>query len=411
MSNFTRKLQSRPGAEPHLIESESHEYVMARTASGKPVNRKPHATASVIENTRELEFTASQSTANAFASAGSGFDIRIPAGSGHIITGHVLRLGITNNTGAACTLIPADLLIDRIEVWGNNANLLVQTLYGDAMWADNDLMSKEQWSLNAAVSNTTNAWGAGASIANGAQVTYYLPFSSALSVGGVFLGGLKGDLFIRVFFRTGSATICEAGAAPTLSSLSCILQTRELSPSKLAKMQRAYASGVFDHPYLSQINQSVSQTFNASTQYDQVLSGVTGMVSHAWIMLRASTLAAGLRTFASTIDSYNLLDESGNSITGLSIIPAAYGRYVKAAEWFPGDMGISLPILSWSHNQHPTLSMETGANYGFHAYDSKEILRLTTSAAHANAVYELRMIAYIYRLLRVNAGQLEVYSS
>jgi hypothetical protein len=324
----------------------------------------------------------------------------------------MLKQVVTNSTGGAVTLVPAPLLIDRIEVLFNDGSLLGQAITGDRIWIDYATISPERWAGIAAVANTTSIWGAGASLANGASITYYVPFNCILSQAELFIGGLSGDVVVRVFPNAGVSKILESGSAvPTLSNMSLILKTKVVPAFKFAQKRAQYQAGIHDYPFLNQLNQQVTQTFNSSSTYDQVLGGIMGLVSHMFITLRSSTLAAGMRTYATTIDSFNLLDDSGQSMTGLQAIPVALNRYVDFCELFPGTLASNHAVLHYAHSEYPILSETTGSNWGCYSYCGKEQLRITTSSGHSNGTFTLDVIAFVHAMLRIEKGVVSVFKS
>src|ERR1700679_164786 len=45
-----------------------------------------------------------------------------------------LKLNITNSTGASCTLVPSQFLLQYIQVFGANGNVLLLQMYGTELW-------------------------------------------------------------------------------------------------------------------------------------------------------------------------------------------------------------------------------------------------------------------------------------
>lgn len=256
------------------------------------------------------------------------------------------------------------------------------------------------------VSNTNPA------LANGAATTLYIPFDSVFSTGNVFMGGLAGDVIFRVFLAGGTTKVLDSGAAvPSLQNLSLVMRTTEIPMSRYNAMRQKHLSEVHDHSFLVSVPQSISQTFNSSTKYTQVLSGITHLISHLFITLRSNvSTGLGQRTYTSTVDSFNLLDESGNTLTGLSVIPRTYNLLVQYPDYFPSTLTHNATVLTFSHSKHCTQAAKSGSNFGPFSYNGKQQLELTTSSTHTNGSYTLEVLGMAYRLMRINKGMVEVFN-
>ena len=414
-NNFLNNVMDRSGSHIHLSEThEPHSFVMQRLPGGQVANKKTVASAVVLQNSRDLLFSAQESTATLLSSGGS-VTVRVNSGMGGICHGQTLQFTILNDgTSADLTAVPASLMINRIEIYFNGGSQLVQTIYGDQIFLDNNMLPQEKWAGVASVSNTGATFGIGSALADDASITYRVPFHSIMSQCELFLGGLADDVIYKVYFHGGATKILEDGATvPVLSDVNIILHTRDVPPATYAQMKRKYQEGFFDHPFLEVNRLEHSATYNNSTTYSQTLSAISGLVSHMWISLRAGPLDGdAMRTFQ-VLSSFNLYDAGGANITGLTSIPSDLNRHIQSMTHYPNTLQQNLAVYSWSHSASIMHAQETGANLGCYAYSGKERLDITTAGSgdHTNGTFVLNVWAYIYRNLRINKGLAEVSQS
>ena len=71
------------------------------------------------------------------------------------------------------------------------------------MWQDNIYLSRNEWEVIAPYLNTNaNYASTGTVVANGAQRTFYIPLIAFFTPTKLHLGGLSGQLLIRLRFNT-----------------------------------------------------------------------------------------------------------------------------------------------------------------------------------------------------------------
>ena len=114
------------------------------------------------------------------------------------------KVTVTNDTGVSATVLgPA--LINRVEIFANNGNKLIQTLYDQEMWLENSFHNPDLWAAWAPRIGSSTAYAVtGTAIGNGNTQVFHIPLFGVLAACKLHLAGLKGELLIRIHFNTTS---------------------------------------------------------------------------------------------------------------------------------------------------------------------------------------------------------------
>ena len=326
----------------------------------------------------------------------------------HIAHAQTLQLTVQNNDVADITVIGAPYWIDFIEIFAQDGNVRMQRIEGHSIPLD----MRKQFSTQelARLIGVTGPDLGTVILAAGEQRDFFLPFNSIIDTTEMFVAGLNGDLIYRFHFRAGTDILAGGAAPPTMNSLSLIIHTIELPPRRFRETLNLFRNGTFDYPYLFQVRQALTQTFNPGTTYNFVLSGLTGLVSFMHINMRATPLQNVAFFTYEKLDSFNILSESGHTITGLQKIDADYNIRVQQTLWgFPGESTVDNYL--YAHSRAPINDIGTGSNLGFFAYTGKEQLQIITPSTMVAGNKELEVIAYVHGLLRINKGVARVILS
>lgn len=252
--------------------------------------------------------------ANIVVSGGS-FDFRIEP-SIDIVEKMYLIIQIYNGDSSAVVIQPSQLLIDRYEVYADNGNRLLTQVYNTENWNNNAFLSFSSWNVLAPFFGSDSSYStAGVSIAATSYKTLYLPLYSFFVPLKLALGGLKSTLLLRFYF--GNNNVISGNSASLILS-NTYLQLRGLMLPQAAKLERnkSYMTIPQSLPYIGYQRQTVSQTFQSSSTYDFVLSGIRGLASYMWFVVRALPLSASNEASYIKMDSFDVTTQDGASILG-----------------------------------------------------------------------------------------------
>jgi hypothetical protein len=113
----------------------------------------------------------------------------------------LVEFDVTNSTGAACTLVPAPLLLRSIEILTGGGSVSIQTILGDHLFTDLAYLSTENLTAFAGYVNSTNQLGASTAVADAGVVSYtILILSCFLEQSHFYLLTLKGGIIFCLNF-------------------------------------------------------------------------------------------------------------------------------------------------------------------------------------------------------------------
>ena len=366
-TSFYMKAQSQASAAPFTISPKDlFPHVDQVDSRKKRIHMLESQAINVPSNNVTGSYISSSSLSNVLSSNGFA-DIILTRGSGcGPITDVTLKIQITNSTGAACTVSPAPLLINYVQILGNGGGVVVQQIQGFDLWLNTMLLDYNDWVNYSNVINTSSTWGAGTAIANGSSATYYVKLlGSVFQQCNIPLYALSGDIIIRTFFQ-GTLAV-ESGTVPTMTGLSALIEFEELPRAYIAKSMEDYNRSDITHSfkYLWYTQQLFSGTFNPSQMYQNMLAGANGLCPFFSYYLQAQGASgAELRQYQN-LQQFNLLDSDGNSLIGGQPVDSAYNRYIQNSNWFDSDIFDNLAVFNWSHTLSPKDAAVSGKNYGF----------------------------------------------
>lgn len=341
----------------------------------------------------------SGSLANALSS-GDQIYFKIPRGTVFSANGVTLELDIVNNTGAATTLCDAYHLIDRITFYGPNGSKELQYIEGDALYISTILVDQTKWASVALLANTTNAWGNGSAIGNGASVKYYIKvLANIWSTSKQILSRVNGDLRIEVRFKPFSVTNAAAGAAPTLRNATLILDDYRVDSNERMSIEQI---PVRDGRFYDIVPQKFTQTLAASTEYTFRLTGLKGLASMLLFFIRASGATGNaLKTFQA-VDSFEFEDATGKNLIGGNQQDSDFNRYHETPELFDSEFARVHPLYLISASTDPVSDLLMGQLNGYMVLSGDEMLRFTTPSTLVGGSFEITIYGYIASHVRVN---------
>jgi hypothetical protein len=411
-SGFYQSILARGAqAYPHLASADSNsetQEVVVRDPAGQDLHWQKRQYYRQDANYVTLVYQSQTSTSNVLASGGI-VDIICPAGSASVVDQAAIELNLSNGTGAACTVSPAQLLLSYLEIAGNSGNQLIQRLDGFGnMFLGTSILSPAQYTIEASATNQT-LWAAPVAIANNGTATYTIPLHECFfEQNELFLGGLSGDIRFRLYFNASSI---ENGAMPSLVSATLRLSCRELPDYAVSLMKADYLSGLHDFRYLNPVVNSQTLTMAASQTYSIQLSGLVGMSSGLMFTVRQTPVTAAAIRTPVAIASFAILDASGRNVIGGSPLSAQQNRLMWNNDGFDTLMPTVLNVYEYQHQRAVQIGWLRGAVSGGFGYSGKEQLQITTPAGFSGGQYQIDVFSLNYGVLRVNKGSIELYQS
>ena len=297
------------------------------------------------------------------------------------LTSVVIKITLSNATGAAVVLAPVYSWIDRWELYGASGNKLLSQTYGNTeMFHNLMFINRTEYECNAASLAMTTSYGtSGVSLANGATATYYVPLYNFFSATKLHLAAIPGDLVVRIRFNPTTLSLI-SGAAPTITDIN--LQLRGLMEPDAYRKERVadYTRYKHDLPFLSNQRQSQTLTLAPSTTYNIILSGFRGICSCMAFVVQASPITSANQYTYFQMQDFDLQDQSGISLRG-SYRTTFADTQLDYARRYPNLFlnNINSHVINFSDN--PVSDYHEGTNNGFIAFNSFEKLSITSGAA------------------------------
>ena len=377
------------------------------TSDGQKVNY-PNSSQLVLHQNQETKvFNSATSVSGILASSGYA-DIRIAAGSLQVWRGASLELIITNSSGAACvsaqgpSLAPAQLLIDRVEIYAENGAMLLSRSEGyQALYLNNYRHLDPH-----AAAMLKSACDMGVSVPANSSTTVYVPLLFT-PMEGQFIGHWRGDQIVRVWFR-GPSAWATAVVIPTLTSMNLYVQQDHLGRAEYQALMDRGRSSILDLRYNRAGYQVATDNLVAGGRTQYLLSGVHGLVTTIMVTIRlASATGSGLTTFIEGA-RLEILDSSGATLT--NSLPAEYLRWVVASS-NSSNSSTEVGPLFIDFTSSIRASLEHGSLPGYVPFSGSEQLVVTMPAGIASASYEVRVDFMAICRLRTAYGQCEVLPS
>lgn len=341
---------------------------------------------------------------------GGQVDFKIDRGLLSILNHAYLQIKITNATGAAVTLAPMQLAVDRIEFFAGNGGNILTTVWGQSLYLSNLFMSRDE--IEGSFSNfglAANYATTGDVLAIAASKVYYIPILHLLPAAKLHLAGLNSELTIRVWMQSSAFTIL-AGAHPTITDTSLILKGYEEPNSVRVGRRAVYNSAHLSLrlPYLNWMNNRDTQALAVSSQYTSILQSIKGVIAGLIITLRPVGFTGATQANYQPVASIDLHLASGESMLGHYVRLHEDFR-LEAAETFSNLFNTFKDFYVISFAEDLAGDYATGRNTGYHVFTGTEKLQFTTTATIVPGSFQIDVWALSHEHLNIVKGA--VYSA
>lgn len=323
-----------------------------------------------------------------------------------------IKLTVTNTSlvVGTTTLVPAPLLIDRVEIFYDTTQL--ETILGEAIWTD--LLAYDSDEVLSRISNV-NGFDPDTFLTNntfneGDSKTYYIPIRSIITGSGIpFCCEDSNKFKMRIFLRGGN-NIIETGFPVTalitdfvVNDLSLVMIINILDPKVRKLTQKQLKARPFDYRFMEHRWFTIqSGDITGGTQYNENFQQM-GDLSHMFLFLRPAGGGVGEEIYSPrSLDSLDFIDSGGMSLlsTSRDTVTSDLLRYIMTPHYFPSRLFDELTIYPLTWNTAPAKSMLTQAKYGSLYLTSNQRLLYTPTVTETDT--EILVIAYFYSMLTID---------
>jgi hypothetical protein len=195
LTKANNKAKYSQGTALNLLNpSPPQQKVLVQDATRQQVIIPAHQVLTVFQNSFDIDVHPNTTVNGTLLSTGGVVDISIPeGGGGGTIDRCLIEFDVTNSTGAACTLVPAPLLLCSVEILTGGGSVSIQTILGDHLFTDLAYLSTENLTAFVGYINLTNQLRAPTAVADAGVVSYAIPILSCfLEQSHFYLPALKG---------------------------------------------------------------------------------------------------------------------------------------------------------------------------------------------------------------------------
>ena len=415
LNHHAQNAKRGPSALAHtgVSHAELYPHRKVRHAHGETLNYPVSSQTVLHKSTTHTVFQSSSSTETAFSSGGF-VDVRIGAGSLGVVKQFVIALEVENKTENDIGL-PAAIpyLFDRVEVLCEGGNVQLARYEPFQLWAPFRHVDGNTWDLNYKLAMTPVTGGILRKYIP--PTNFYIPIlGDCFCRNSAYLGHLKSDLFVRVWFKGPSAFTSLVGPPPTLNSLSVIVEQDQHCPEERFKLHDRAISQSLDYRFGRPGFQSISENLAPNTRYSFPLTAIQGVVSELIVTIRASGASGANAYVFKPWASYELLDGSGASLTGGMPITYAYQKtIIDAGRQSSGAIDtLSQPsypiVIEFGDAKADFL---TGSITGYITFCGQGRLVITTEGTLAAGAYEIRIEYLSVARVNINQGRITVLPS
>ena len=277
-----------PAATSHTGVSVKNLYPhqQVRHSDGNVTNFPASSSLVLHQHETDQTYVASSATENAFASGGF-VDVRVAAGSAGVITGATLQFQVRSGEGGVSVMpVPFALALERVEVILESGNCLLSRHEAtQLLWPMRHLsqvavdMLAKPMGYFSDISATSGPYpGNVKEMTKNTEEVFYVPlFDCPLVTSQIFGGGLRSDLYVRVWFKPNSFYVHDGTAPPTLKAMNLILSQQSLSPRDRAQLQYKYASESLDFRFGRPGVQVIRASMQPSQRYAWQLTALLGL--------------------------------------------------------------------------------------------------------------------------------------
>jgi hypothetical protein len=346
------------------------------------------------------------SIASGFYSGGQ-VDFRLDRGSIDVLNHCYIKANVTNTSGASCTILPLQLAIQRLEIYGANGSNLLATVYGQELYLSNMFFSNNEFLNSNAQMGLTNTFAAsGVVIAAGASQNLYCPLVHLFTSTQLMMAGLNSEVLIRVYMENSNLTLI-AGTLPITNTVSVLMKGNQLSEGEKKRQLELYRNPMpLILPYLNWNRMNQTLTLAPSTTYTVIMSALQGFINSVIFTLRASPLTnTALATYVQVAD-YDIQDQSGQSLLGY------YRRteddnQIENGENFDNLFGLSVQFYNVSFSDNFVNDYTMAQNSGCQPLDGFARLSFTTTSTMAAGSYLLDIRSLDQQYLEIVKGEIK----
>jgi hypothetical protein len=366
--------------------------------------------ASHVQDMNEIQSNNGFSSSSVLA--GSTVEFKLDATDVSVIDHAFLCAQITNSTGASCTIAAPAFWFSRIEIRAPNGNVLANITDLDS-WITTCMLPRVEFENLAALMGTTSAYAtSGVVIANTASTELYLPLLTLFNACRLHLSGLNGYLSLKFYANTSALNIL-AGSHPTFTKF-CILTAGFNEPEEKRRARTRLYRGLvtpFNNtpiylPHFAFDHFTQTLTLTASVTSTIKLSGLNGMFSALFFVIRASPLTGATMGTFLAIDSFSVQDESGTIFCGNHIKTHARSRVILAAQ-MDNESGLNSNYYMVPFSASVVQDFFMGQNHGYQVFKGNENLILTPGASFASGSCQVDVLALRGNALRILKGSIE----
>lgn len=404
--NFVQKaLQDHPNHSIHVVPTDTQQkYVDVFTADKKKV-RKLDTHRVVAQNKQLLSVNPSTTVPISLLNGGQ-IDFRLEKGVIDLIDYVKIKLNITNNSGGASVLVPAQLLINRVDVYADNGSTLLSQVYGHELYLCNAFLGRTEFENYADSLGLTTAYASAAtSIANTGTAELFIPLWQPFTPAKLHAGALSGQLLIRVLFNPTALTHV-SGSLVDVTNCTMLIKGRDLHNGVAQKHQSHYYDPIpLCLTFMNIQRMAQSLTLAASSSYSIVLSGIKGIAScFFWTIRPAALTASNVITYTAP-ETWEVQESDGSSMVGFHKRDAQEAL-IDYAECFDNLFRKNRNFNCLSFSTNPVLDFISGSNHGYHSFSSFEKLFFTTPAGLSGGQYQIDIICFVHDQLIVNQGRI-----
>jgi hypothetical protein len=323
-----------------------------------------------------------------------------------------LKIGLINNDASSCTVTPSPYLLNFWQIFGGNGNTQLFMQYGYELWLECASFSNTlEWNQMQYLVGSNGSYStAGVVLTAGSSTNLYIPLASVFMPARIFLEGLNDNMLIRFTFNPSSLNLI-SGVTPTVTSMQLLLrgcyETAAVRSGKLA----LYKTIPLDFPFIGNQRSQYTQSIAASSNYKIQLQGINGLVNCLWLWAWTTpTTASNVGTPADIFSTFDITDQSGNSILGYYVRDVAdftnfrSDNQISTMEYWDNTFSLNKNYLFVSFSRDPVGDWRSGSSHGFQPFDGFNVLNFTTKSTATPGTYNIVLACRTTQTLKVRKG-------
>lgn len=332
-------------------------------------------------------------------------DLRCERGLISMLTHAYARIDTTNNDGAAITLAPPMLCLNKVDIYGANGNTILATYYGPELYQSLLFLNSREFDQMAGyIGVGANYATTGNVMAAGENRVYYIMLTQLLQNAKFYLGGLNSELLFRFTFESSANNLILGAALPTVNNFSMHLKGYYEPVAISKKRYELYHSPTpLLIPYINHQRMNQTLTLATSSTYEITMSGLTGIVAMVTFAVLPAAYTAATQANYVAIESIDITDNSNQSILGFLARDVATLK-IDQAELFDNRLGLYKDFYPISFSSEPVRDIVTGNNMGCTVFNGFNKVRFTTTSTIVPGSYQIQIRAFTHEHLIVYQG-------